>query len=168
MAIIFNDNLQINAPKPIDAKNMNFSGGAAIPYASVAAAISAIPSAYRHLYLTVWALAANGDALQYWWQIDLTDASLVPKDKESYTLNSDGSITFAAPYLFTHLVVLPTNNLSALKIGTTNGGGEYEPGAVVNAGTSYTLSLGQYAISGTTIWFNGLASGTKILAYKHF
>lgn len=168
MAIVFNDNLAINAPKEIDARKMNFTGGASVPYASVAAAVAAIPSAYRHLYLTIWALAANGDPLQYWWQADLTDASLVPKNKESYTLNSDGSITFAAPYLFTHLVVLPTNNLTTLKIGTTNGGGEYEPGTAVGAGTSYTLSLGEYSIAGTTVWFNGLATGTKILAYKHF
>lgn len=168
MAITFNDNFAINAPKPIEAKNMDFAGGQSVPFASTAAAITAILAAYRYQYLTIWALAANSDPLEYWWRADTTDASLEPKSKESYTLNANGSITMIAPYHILSISVQPTNVLSALQIGTTTGGNDLEPGTAVSAGGTYTLSYNSRILSNTTIFFTGVATGTKIIVDKKF
>lgn len=166
MSITLNDNISTHAPKPIEARSMDFSGGISVPYATLAAAKAAILSAYRHQYLTVWVIAANGDPLEYWWRADTTDASLEPKNKESFTLNADGSIVLNPPYRYGEIVVLPTNNLANLQIGTTVGGTDMEPGIAVTAGNAYTFSSVGYINSAKTIYFTGLATGTKILAYK--
>lgn len=168
MAILFNDNFQTRANKPTDSRYMDYSGGQGIPYASVAAAVSAVLAAYRYQYLTVWALAPNGDPLLYWWRADTTDASLEPKDKESYTLNATGTITMIAPYYVYSISVQPTNNIANLQIGTTIGGTDLEPGTAVNAGTTYTLAYGARILTNTTIFLTGLATGTKVIVDKKF
>lgn len=166
MAITLNDNVSTHAPKPIDARNMDFSGGSAIPFSSVAAALTAVPSAFRHQYLTLWALAPNGDPLEYWFRQDTQDSSLEPKSKESYTLSTDGTIVLKPPYKYDSIVVLPTVNITTLKIGTSSGAGDLEPGTAVLAGSTYTLGYNQYVGANTTIFFTGLTANTKILAYK--
>lgn len=168
MSVTLNDNISTHAPKPIEARSMDFSGGISIPYASLAAAKTAIPSAYRHQYLTIWVLATNGDPLEYWWRADTTDASLEPKNKESFTLNTDGSIVLNPPYRYGDIIVIVTNNIATLKIGTTVGGGELEPGAAVTTTTPYTFSSVGYVGSARTIYFTGVTTGTKILVYKNF
>lgn len=164
-----NDNFQIRAPKPAESKIMDFAGGASTPYANVAAAIAAIASAYRWKYLTVWAFAANGDPLEYWWKNDLLDASLETKSKDSITLTTDGSITLLPGYNYQDIIVLPTSNLTALKIGTSSGAGDLEPGAAVTGGAAYKLaSTLNYIAASTNIFFTGITSSTKILVYKKF
>lgn len=170
MAIPLNDNIATRSNKPADSRVMDFAGGISVPYASIAAAKSAIDPFYRCQYLTVWAQAANGDPLEYWWRVDTTDASLEPKGKESYTLNTDGSLLLLPQYNYEDIVVLPTNNIANLMIGTTSGGGELEPGTAILANTAYKLggsSLG-YLTSATSIFFTGVATGTKILIYKKY
>lgn len=169
MAIPLNDNVATRSNKPTDSRFMDFAGGISTPYASIAAAKSAIDPFYRYQYLTIWAKAPNGDPLEYWWRVDTTDASLEPKNKESYTLNSDGALNMIPGYNYTSVVVIPTNNLPNLKIGLTDGGGEIEPGAIVTAGTAYNLtgSLGLYTIN-TALFFGNIAAGTKIILYKTF
>ena len=167
MAITFNDNLQINAPKPADAKYMNFTGGIAQPWASVAAANAGINAAYRYQYLTIFVLM-NGDPIEFWYRTGTADGNLEPKTKESYTLNANGSITLTANYAYNRIVVLPINNLSNLTIGTTNGGTDIEPGIPVTVGVPYSLDYPFYYLSNTPIFFGGIASGTKILLYKTF
>lgn len=169
MAIPLNDNIATRSNKPSDSRVMDFAGGLSVPFASVAAALSAINSAYRCLYLTIWAKASNGDPLEYWWKNDLTDGSLEPKNKESITLNGDSSLTLLPGYNYQDIIVVPTSTLTNLKIGTTNGGGELEPGTAVTAGATYKLagSLG-YITSSTSLFFAGILTGTKILIYKKF
>lgn len=167
MAITVNDNFQVNSPKGIDAKYSKFSGGTYQPWASSAEAISNIVSAYRYQYLTVLCLM-NGDPIEYWWRIDTTDASLEPKNKESYTLNGTGTITLGAGYLYKTIVVLPTTTISNLQIGTTLGGTDIEPGAAVTGGTAYVLDYPTYTASSKTLYFTNPTSGTKILLYKTF
>jgi hypothetical protein len=166
MAIIFNDNAQINAPKHIDAKYMKFSGGVAQPYASAAEAISTVLAAYRYQYLTVLCLM-NGDAVEYWWQGGTADGNLIPKSKESYNFNTSSSVALINNYTYTRIVILPVNTITNLIIGTTNGGTDIEPGTAVGAGTAYTANISIYA-SASTLYFGGLSSGTKILLYKDF
>lgn len=166
MPVVINDTISVHAPKPNDFRFMDFQGGISLPFTSSSAAISAVPQAYRYQYLTLWALAANGDPLEYWWRADTTDGSLEPKSKESYTLNTSGSITFNPPYRLEGVVVIPTSSLATLTIGLTNGGGELEPGAAVANGAAYNLSLGQFVNTPLTLYFGGLASGTKIIFYK--
>ena len=72
MAIILNDNLKINAGKPIDSKYLNSSNQ---PYTNSAAAIAAIPEALRYIGLTV-----NVANVDYWWYLNTTDGGLVIKD----------------------------------------------------------------------------------------
>lgn len=65
-----NDNIKVNAGKPLDAKYLN----GVTPYVDVAAAIAAIPLAERSIGLTV---NVNGD--DYWWKNGLTDPDLILK-----------------------------------------------------------------------------------------
>lgn len=166
MAITLNDNISTHAPKPVEARSMDFQSGSAIPFANIAAALTAVIQAFRHQYLTIWALAANGDPLEYWWRTGTSDGALEPKSKESVTLDTDGFITLLSGYKYDTFVVLPTNTLSNLIIGTSNGGTDIEPGAPVSAGVPYVLSYPKYVTTNTPLYFGGLAAGTKIIAYK--
>ena len=58
MAIKLNDNLLINAGKPIDTKYFSSTG---TPYTSIANVISSIPASYRYTGLTV-----NVLGVEYW------------------------------------------------------------------------------------------------------
>lgn len=167
MAIIVNDNFQSNSPKHIDAKYMKFTGGQQQPYASPAEAVSTILSAYRYKYLTVLCLM-NGDPVEYWWQIDTTDASLLPKSKESYNISANGSITPTPGYLYDRIVILPTVNIASLLVGTSNGASDIEPGTAITAGSAYTISYPKYINAATSFWFTGVTANTKVLFYKTF
>ena len=167
MAITFNDNLQLNAPKCLDAKYMKFSGGLTQPYASAADAYTTIISSYRYNFLTVLALM-NGDPVEYWWQGGLLDVNLVPKSKESYNINTSGSIALLNNYLYTTIVVIPSGNITNLIIGTTGvGSNDIEPGQAVTAGTNYVISTAIYGLS-TTLYFGNTNTNCKILLYKTF
>jgi len=168
MPVNFNDTLNVQAPKPTDARSMDFGEGASIPYASTATAISDILSAYRYQFLTVWCTSAAGVVAEYWWRAGTTDVDLEPKSTESYILNANGSITMIAPYYIIGISVQPTNTLSNLQIGTTSGGNDLEPGSAVAAGTNYTLDYGSRILTNTTIYFTGLATGTLILVDKKY
>jgi len=168
MAITFNDNMGINAPKAIDARNMNFTGGASVPYTSVAAANTAVLSAYRHQFLTCW-ITLNGDPILHWWRASTADGSLEPKDKDSWILNADGSIALPVLYRVKAIVVIPSTSITNLQIGTTVGGSDLEPGTgAITSGQSYTLTYSNYIASATNMYFTGITTGTKILVYKEF
>lgn len=168
MATTLNDNVAVHADKPIDARSMDFAGGISVPFANIAAANAAVNQAFRYQYLTVWILAANGDPIEHWWRADTNDSSLEPKDTESYTFNTDASISLKAGYNYQEFVVLPTTNIANLQIGTTLGGNDLEAGSAVLAGTSYKLGNLSYPTSTTSIFFTGLSTGTKIRVYKKF
>lgn len=168
MPITLNDNAAVHANKPIDSRYMNYLSGSSSPWASAAAAIAGIPSAYRYQFLTVLAQAANGDVLEYWWRVDTTDGSLEPKNKESVTLNANGSITLGAGYYYGSIIVLPTTSITSLQIGSTSGGTDYEAGQNVAGGTAYSLSWNAFVATNTSIFFTNITTGTKIVSYKTF
>jgi hypothetical protein len=167
MAITFNDNAQINAPKPIDAKYMKFSAGVAQPYASVAEANATILSVYRFQYLTVLVLM-NGDAVEHWYQGGTADVNLLPKSKESYTISTiSATIPLLNNYLYTKIVILPINTITNLIIGTSIGGGDIEPGVALGVGSTYVADISIFGLS-TTLFFGGLSATTKVILYKTF
>jgi len=76
MAIPFNDNLHVAAPKPVDKRYLNANN---LPYASTSQVLSTIPSYERYVGLTV--LVTGGT--EYWFQNDVTN--LVEKASGSGT-----------------------------------------------------------------------------------
>ena len=83
MAIIFNDNIRVNAGKPVDAKYLNTGNTSYSTCAEVNAAI-VVPE--RHIGMTV---NIGGD--EYWYRDGVTDSDLVPK----LTAAGSGTITGA-------------------------------------------------------------------------
>lgn len=167
MSITINDSLQNNSPKHLDAKYMKFSAGVCQPWASVSEAQSSILLSYRYQFLTILCLM-NSDPVEFWWRAGTADLNLEPKSKESYTLNSSGSVQLTAGYLYNKIVILPTATTTSLLIGTTNGGNDIEPGVNIASGDTYTLDFPFYTGAATTIYFTNVASGTKILLFKTF
>lgn len=75
MAIVTNDNFNINAPKVIDDR---YSTAGVTPYASTAAANAAIALTRRAIGLTV-----NIAGVEYWYKSGITDPDLVVKSSGS-------------------------------------------------------------------------------------
>lgn len=78
MAITLNDNLRINAPKPIDERYLTSLGGV---YPNVAAALAAT-SGKRHLGLTVL-IQDGAENVEYWFRESTLDGDLVVKTSGS-------------------------------------------------------------------------------------
>lgn len=109
MAII-NVGFDNNSPQAIDRAYGALSAGRTVAYASVAAANTAVISAYRHRGKTVLIDTGTG-AYEYWWRVDTQDASLVPKvpgeqtwdfvvgDGGQYTPLNGTNVTLANPAL---------------------------------------------------------------------
>lgn len=168
MAITLNDNLQINAPKHIDAKYITFISGVAQPWPSAAAAVAGINSAYRYQYLTVLCLM-NSDPVEYWWRAGTADAQLETKNRESYGFTgTTAAISLISPYYYDRIVVLPTSNLTNLQIGTTLGGTDIEPSAAVTSTIGYSAGVSLYTYASTTLYFTNIVNSTKIILYKTF
>lgn len=72
----FNDNIQVNAPKPLD--NKYYLNGLTI-YTSTSAANTAIVSAYRYRGLTV-AIDVSGTITEYWYFEGTANGDLVVKN----------------------------------------------------------------------------------------
>jgi len=71
MAIAFNDNFKISAPKPVDKRYLNNSN---LPYASIAEVNSIILSSERYIGLTV-----NIGNVEYWYETAISDGDLLVK-----------------------------------------------------------------------------------------
>jgi len=78
MALIVNDSIQNNSPKPVDNKYGVFSAGSFRPYNNVTEANSLIPAAYRSIGLTTLINTGSGNT-EYWYQAGIADGNLVPK-----------------------------------------------------------------------------------------
>lgn len=70
MAININDNFEVNAPKPTDARYG--------VYADTATALTAIPSSIRYQGLTVGVLV-SGAVIEYWFKDGVADLDLIEK-----------------------------------------------------------------------------------------
>ena len=81
MGIVLNDNIKINAGKPVESKYLNLSN---IVYSSIAEVNSSIPISERHVGLTV-----NINYLEYWYKDGVQDSDLVLKTIDSgFTIGS--------------------------------------------------------------------------------
>lgn len=78
MAIILNDNIKINAGKPIDSRYLTTGNTA---YISLPAVCAAIPIAERYIGLTV--IVKTGSTYnEYWYRTGVTDSSLELKTRD--------------------------------------------------------------------------------------
>ena len=103
MAITLNDNFQNNSPKSIDNKYMV---GGVTPYASVAAANTAVNSAYRHKGLKV-RITIGGEEVEYWWKYGITDSDLIPVSLDKFTLGSDGTKVLKIGEFYKRILIKP-------------------------------------------------------------
>ena len=89
MAIILSDNIQVNAPKPVDSRYLNIL----VPYSSTTAANIAIVSGVRFTGLTVNILGT-----EYWYKDGIADSCLVLKSSTSNIVNvcNPAGLTYSA------------------------------------------------------------------------
>mgnify|MGYP006275234485 CR=1 FL=1 len=134
MAVVIQDNFNLAAAKAVDNRYGSLSGaGQTIPYTSTAEALSAIPSVYRHLGLTV--LVTDGGVNKEYWFKNNT-STLVPKNgdvagaKNGLTLDGvDGNVklggTLTENTVITLGVPFNTNSLNLYVSPTTSGSSPY-------------------------------------------
>ncbi|MFW6246733.1 MAG: hypothetical protein ACOC22_00960 [bacterium] len=79
MSIQLNDNLIINAGKPVDSKYLSLTN---VPYTSTTEVNATIPIASRSLGLTV-----NIDNVEYWYATGVSNSDLVLKTSSGLTIN---------------------------------------------------------------------------------
>ena len=103
-AIVIGKPLRVNGAKPIDY----LSG----PYASVAAAVAAIPAALRYIGMTVTIVTGN-TPVEYWFSGGTGDANLIPKSS-----GGGGGDGFKA----TEVASIPEDTTVVLEEFYTNGG----------------------------------------------
>jgi hypothetical protein len=80
MAIIINDNFAVNVGKPVDSKYLNIT----VPWASIAAVNSGIPSSYRYSGLTVNILGT-----EYWYKTGILNTDLIEKKYDTLIPSGD-------------------------------------------------------------------------------
>lgn len=78
MALIVNDTLQNNSPKPLDNKYGVFASGSFRPYTNVTEANTILSASYRSVGLTTLISTVGGN-VEYWYQGGIADGNLVPK-----------------------------------------------------------------------------------------
>jgi len=107
MAIILNDNIKTNAPKPSDSRYFNGLN----PWASVAEVNSSIVPTTRYRGLTV-----NIAWVEYRYEEGIDDTDLVEKKaKGTWTLVWDGSVPFSTFYLENEIASQNTGVFISLK-----------------------------------------------------
>jgi trimeric autotransporter adhesin len=131
MAIILNDNLQINAGKPVDSKYLSSTN---VPYTSVSAANTAIPQSYRYIGLKV-----NINNVEYWYYNGTADVNLVALE----TPESVSGLTAAA----NGLTVLGDNKTVVL-------------GGTLTGNTTINVDAFDLKFSGDSVQYTADYSGT--------
>jgi len=140
MAITLNDNLQINAGKPIDSKYFNASG---VPYASLSEVLSTVGNPLRYQGLTVNVLGS-----EYWFQHGITNSDLVFKNNGG----TNGTAIVGASYIF-------TNGLTESN-GTAGLGGTLNQDVLISGNNgAYSFVVGDQ-LSTRVSEFYGFASNT--------
>jgi hypothetical protein len=125
MSIILNDNIDVRAPKPADARFGTSISGTTGFYATTSDANAAIPTYQRYIGLTVGIKVGNNPIQEYWYANGINNADLVIKsgtvsgagnglNLSSGTINLGG--TLSTP---TTLATSATNTLSLTGLVTT-------------------------------------------------
>lgn len=126
MSIILNDNIDVRAPKPADARFGTSISGTTGFYATTSAANAAIPTYQRYIGLTVGIRVGSNPIQEYWYANGINDADLVIKsgtvsgagsglNLSSGVINLGGTLT--SP---TTLVTSATNTLSLTGLTSTS------------------------------------------------
>src|ERR1043165_2650816 len=79
MPIIANDNIQVNANKPIDSRSGIYSAGAWRPYSSTTEANTTVISSRRSPGVPIWIGTSSSDMVEYQWIGGTADGNLVKK-----------------------------------------------------------------------------------------
>ncbi|MBS1506030.1 MAG: hypothetical protein JSS79_05230 [Bacteroidetes bacterium] len=159
MAIVLNDNLQINAGKPIDSKYFNAAG---VPYGSLSEVLTTIAGPLRYQGLTV-----NITGVEYWFANGVTNSDLVAKGT-----GGGGGTNGVATYVFQNGL---TNTADVITLGGTltqdvdiEGNFQFELGSNVApmsfidfaAGASDYSAFSDFRMQGNTIRMSLYPSGT--------
>jgi len=126
MSIILNDNIDVRAPKPADARFGTTISGTTGFYATTSAANTAIPSYQRYIGLTVGIKVGSNPIQEYWYANGITDPDLVIKSGtvsgagSGLTLSS-GTINLGGTLISpTTLATSSTNTLSLTGLTTVS------------------------------------------------
>ena len=159
MPVTTNDNLQNNSPKPLDNKYMLNGLNA---YASTSSANTNLT--YRHKGLKV-RISVDGEELEYWYKYGVTDNDLIPVSVHKLSSAVDVSRVIPAGEFVKRILINPTSQLAALKVGTSSNGDEIMPEELIPAGQWFNISTELYCPTSTTIYFTGITSSTQIRIY---
>jgi hypothetical protein len=121
MSIKYNDNILIQANKPIDGKYLNVSAS----WGSVLQVNTAIPQHFRHQGLTV-----NIMGVEYWYRDGVSDLDLIIKNNGSGSVNVNNGLTI--------------NNNQIVSLGGVLTGNTYFNGGVNGYTLQYTTNLSAY------------------------
>lgn len=119
MSIILNDNIDVRAPKPADARFGTSISGTTGFYSTVTDANNAIPTYQRYIGLTVGIKVGNNPIQEYWYANGINNGDLVVKS---------GTVSGAG------------NGLT-LSSGTINLGGTLTSPTTISTSVANTLSL---------------------------
>jgi hypothetical protein len=97
---------------------------------------------------------------------NIDDISVASNITINATLNATGTVAISADELVAYIIVLPANNGSNFKIGTTLGGGDIEFGTGLVAGQSYVYNPSVYFQSSGNLHFTNVPVGTIIKIKK--
>src|ERR1035437_6559798 len=131
MAIVLSDNIQVNAPKPVDSRYLNIL----VAYSSTTAANTAIVSGVRFIGLTV-----NINSSEYWYKNGILDGDLIIK------LGGGSAITGA------------TNGLTISNNNVVLGGTLFSATTINGGGQTLNINVNDLNLSGTTLNMTGIVT----------
>jgi hypothetical protein len=126
--------------------------------------VTVAPSGIERTYIvrkTGFADAAGiggGETRQALWY----EVGTAGSNRDEFSLSADGTRSVPSDRILTKILVLPTVNLAAFKIGTTAGGEELMTTAPVPSSDWTIVDVSKYFPSGGTIYFTGITTITQI------
>jgi hypothetical protein len=97
---------------------------------------------------------------------DLQNIITNSSSKQEIIMNADGPYNLLAGLLLNKVIVIPSQNLPAFKIGFTVGGDEIMQAVDLAANVPTPITVDVYADVITAIHFSGVANNTQLILYK--
>ena len=151
MAISLSDNLQINFPKPTDARLYNNL----TPYTSLAQVTGSIDINYRFLGLTVL-VSSSTEIAEYWWKNGVTNNDLILK-----TAGAGTFLTTASNVNNGNVLTISKSDGSSYQITIDTGSGQtyiQGPGIIIGGNNAISASLG------SGLEFSGNSIQSKVIS----